>query len=191
MFNSRARKIRCDGARPSCHNCSSRNSINDQCTYDAIPKRRGPDKTPRGRQHAAREGVLVVDEPVTQRRRRRSTNPQADYSRQAALDSNVLVSEREQSEECSPASANHEKKKPLPLDTAYERSFVVQPVATMGIQCTCHGSLACPDLIDPRLPIKSNVRCLFYPQFQLIDNDVSSPLSSTTQGVNNSIVKHT
>ncbi|KAH9891602.1 hypothetical protein C8Q73DRAFT_746697 [Cubamyces lactineus] len=41
----RARKLRCDGQKPSCANCRKRNH---PCTYEQQPKRRGPGKTPRG-----------------------------------------------------------------------------------------------------------------------------------------------
>jgi hypothetical protein len=49
--DSRGRKIRCDSARPSCNNCVRRNNA---CEYDAVPKRRGPDKVPGMRKRAAR-----------------------------------------------------------------------------------------------------------------------------------------
>lgn len=39
-----ARKLRCDGLRPSCSNCHKRSKV---CTYEQQPKRRGPGKTPR------------------------------------------------------------------------------------------------------------------------------------------------
>ncbi|KAI0365744.1 hypothetical protein BV20DRAFT_720075 [Pilatotrama ljubarskyi] len=41
----RARKLRCDGQKPSCANCRKRSH---PCTYEQQPKRRGPGKTPRG-----------------------------------------------------------------------------------------------------------------------------------------------
>ena len=40
-----ARKLRCDGQKPSCANCRKRSH---PCTYEQEPKRRGPGKTPRG-----------------------------------------------------------------------------------------------------------------------------------------------
>ena len=45
---SRSRKIRCDGARPMCFNCTHR--ATGRCEYDAVPKRRGPDRMPGSRQ---------------------------------------------------------------------------------------------------------------------------------------------
>ncbi|KAJ7442636.1 hypothetical protein FB451DRAFT_1057345 [Mycena latifolia] len=51
----RTRKIRCDGAKPICHNCGKRASGGSECNYDPLPKRRGPDKTPGARQRAARK----------------------------------------------------------------------------------------------------------------------------------------
>ncbi|KAJ3801558.1 hypothetical protein GGU11DRAFT_216447 [Lentinula aff. detonsa] len=42
----RGRKLRCDGTRPSCSNCRSRD--NQPCMYQSHPRRRGPGKAPRG-----------------------------------------------------------------------------------------------------------------------------------------------
>ncbi|KAF5369336.1 hypothetical protein D9758_002739 [Tetrapyrgos nigripes] len=42
----RGRKLRCDGMRPSCSNCVSRE--NQVCHYQLFPKRRGPGKAPKG-----------------------------------------------------------------------------------------------------------------------------------------------
>lgn len=74
---SRTRKIRCDGAKPICHNCSRRLATGTDdlspCTYDTTPKRRGPDKIPGSRQRLppqeTSEGGRV------RRRRRRDTGP--------------------------------------------------------------------------------------------------------------------
>ena len=41
--SSRGRKIRCDGAKPVCYHCCQRGG-NEQCSYDTLPKRRGPDR---------------------------------------------------------------------------------------------------------------------------------------------------
>ncbi|KAI0670847.1 hypothetical protein C8Q78DRAFT_1078807 [Trametes maxima] len=41
----RARKLRCDGQKPSCANCTKRGH---PCTYEQAPKRRGPGRAPRG-----------------------------------------------------------------------------------------------------------------------------------------------
>lgn len=51
----RARKIRCDSTRPVCHNCTRRNN---ECEYDAVPKRRGPDKRPGTRQRSCKKRPL-------------------------------------------------------------------------------------------------------------------------------------
>ncbi|KAG9315829.1 hypothetical protein JVU11DRAFT_3478 [Chiua virens] len=70
---SRSRKIRCDGAKPVCHNCfPSLQSQPIPASTDATPKRRGPDKTPGARQRMAREARQESDaDPVASRRRRR------------------------------------------------------------------------------------------------------------------------
>ncbi|KAI0670759.1 hypothetical protein C8Q78DRAFT_1069506 [Trametes maxima] len=49
----RGRKIRCDGAKPVCHNCSRRTENPQLCSYDTAPKRRGPDRVPGARQRSA------------------------------------------------------------------------------------------------------------------------------------------
>ncbi|KAG9007525.1 hypothetical protein FRB94_014294 [Tulasnella sp. JGI-2019a] len=41
----RSRKVRCDGARPSCSNCRQRHCA-ASCSYDEAPRRRGPDRKP-------------------------------------------------------------------------------------------------------------------------------------------------
>ena len=69
---SRTRKIRCDGAKPVCHNCGRRSTGNNECTYDPVPKRRGPDKTPGARQRMARDARGEAD--GVRRRRRRDTS---------------------------------------------------------------------------------------------------------------------
>ena len=67
MLCSRKRKIRCDGAKPACYNCTQRSASGAaECTYDPAPRRRGPDRLPGAR---SRRGV---GEPPVKRRRRRS-----------------------------------------------------------------------------------------------------------------------
>ncbi|KAF7768132.1 transcriptional regulator family: Fungal Specific TF [Agaricus bisporus var. burnettii] len=74
----RTRKIRCDGAKPVCHNCGRRTSGDNECDYDAVPKRRGPDKAPGARQRLAREvrnqlaGSLSL---ASRHRRNRASSP--------------------------------------------------------------------------------------------------------------------
>lgn len=61
MIISRNRKIRCDGAKPTCHNCTRRKNLTGPCCYDPAPKRRGPDRNPGARQRLARDGSLEGD----------------------------------------------------------------------------------------------------------------------------------
>ncbi len=68
-FTSRTRKIRCDGAKPKCFHCTQREG-NNECTYDALPKRRGPDKVQGARTRGTRP---QGEDPPRRRRRRRST----------------------------------------------------------------------------------------------------------------------
>ncbi|KAH9922814.1 uncharacterized protein BXZ73DRAFT_91534 [Epithele typhae] len=69
----RGRKIRCDGAKPVCHNCSRRSENPQLCNYDAAPKRRGPDRVPGARQR----GIPGQTGERPPRRRRRPPPPDA------------------------------------------------------------------------------------------------------------------
>ncbi|EKM49512.1 uncharacterized protein PHACADRAFT_265028 [Phanerochaete carnosa HHB-10118-sp] len=76
----RTRKIRCDGAKPVCHNCSRRVATGADdatpCTYDAAPKRRGPDRNPGSRQRVPPQET--TEGGKVRRRRRRGTGPSPD-----------------------------------------------------------------------------------------------------------------
>jgi len=61
LFSSRSRKIRCDGGKPKCQKCARRSS---ECTYDAAPKRRGPDKKPGARQRTSKKAKAAQDEAI-------------------------------------------------------------------------------------------------------------------------------
>ncbi|KAL1743770.1 hypothetical protein HDZ31DRAFT_40162 [Schizophyllum fasciatum] len=63
----RARKIKCDSTRPSCHNCEKRQN---PCEYDPAPKRRGPDKRPGTRQRACGKRPREDDGERDAKRRR-------------------------------------------------------------------------------------------------------------------------
>jgi hypothetical protein len=52
VFTSRSRKIRCDSTRPNCQNCIKRGN---ECVYDKVPKRRGPDKRPGTRKRSCKK----------------------------------------------------------------------------------------------------------------------------------------
>ena len=67
-LSSRGRKIRCDGAKPACHHCCQR-AGNEQCTYDPLPKRRGPDRVQGARTRAPRPGEGDAAPPRRRRRR--------------------------------------------------------------------------------------------------------------------------
>jgi len=66
---SRARKIRCDSTRPGCDNCARRSS---QCEYDAVPKRRGPDKRPGTRRRSCKKRPVDGEETPAARKRRKA-----------------------------------------------------------------------------------------------------------------------
>ncbi|OJT03184.1 hypothetical protein TRAPUB_6232 [Trametes pubescens] len=53
VYVARTRKVRCDGGKPECHNCSRRTDrTGGTCSYDAAPTRRGKDRTPGARKLA-------------------------------------------------------------------------------------------------------------------------------------------
>ena len=68
-LHSRARKIRCDSTRPGCDNCARRSS---QCEYDAVPKRRGPDKRPGTRRRSCKKRPIEGEETPAVRKRRKT-----------------------------------------------------------------------------------------------------------------------
>lgn len=71
-FRSRARKIRCDSTRPICHNCVRRSN---ECQYDAVPKRRGPDKRPGTRQRSCKKRPADGSAPPPPPSKRKRTTP--------------------------------------------------------------------------------------------------------------------
>ena len=84
FFDSRSRKIRCDGAKPKCFHCVQREG-NDECTYDSLPKRRGPDRTPGARTRST--WPKDDGEPPPRRRRRRAkTVDQVDQAASGPYD---------------------------------------------------------------------------------------------------------
>jgi hypothetical protein len=88
--HSRQRKIRCDGAKPTCEVCIKRGV--SVCTYDAAPKRRGPDRQPGARQRLRMEEQQQEDEigdggvQRQRRRRRRSDAPPSSAATDARYD---------------------------------------------------------------------------------------------------------
>ena len=64
---SRSRKIRCDSTRPVCNNCARRSN---ECEYDLVPKRRGPDKRPGTRQRSCKKRPADGSTPPRPKRKR-------------------------------------------------------------------------------------------------------------------------
>ncbi|KAJ7189857.1 hypothetical protein GGX14DRAFT_484326 [Mycena pura] len=117
----RTRKIRCDGAKPACHNCSKRTTSSNDCNYDSLPKRRGPDKNPGARQRIPRKNS---EGPRRPRRRATSSSDNHNYPAQNSFP--------------SPASSE---------DTPEE--YMVSPHephinVSFGKPCVCHGLTYCP-----------------------------------------------
>ncbi|KAG1853113.1 hypothetical protein F4604DRAFT_1289400 [Suillus subluteus] len=72
----RARKIRCDSARPICHNCVRRSN---ECQYDTAPKRRGPDKRPGTRQRSCKKLPTDGSSPSLPSKRKRTSVRNDDF----------------------------------------------------------------------------------------------------------------
>ncbi|KAF8339909.1 uncharacterized protein EI90DRAFT_3012818 [Cantharellus anzutake] len=76
----RVRKVRCDGFKPRCSTCIRRKS--PKCEYDAVPKRRGPDRIPRARPGQIRFLLLGTQPENVQKVSSRSTRTKgADLSK--------------------------------------------------------------------------------------------------------------
>lgn len=76
--HSRARKIRCDSTRPTCHNCTRRGN---ECEYDAVPKRRGPDKRPGTRQRSCKKRPSEAESTTSSlAKKKRKTESDGDGS---------------------------------------------------------------------------------------------------------------
>ncbi|KAI5123891.1 hypothetical protein M0805_005707 [Coniferiporia weirii] len=71
----RARKIRCDSTRPSCNNCVRRQN---ECQYDAVPKRRGPDKRPGTRQRSCKKRPADGSLPVKKKQKKSTAEAGTD-----------------------------------------------------------------------------------------------------------------
>ncbi|KAJ7069638.1 hypothetical protein C8F01DRAFT_1113449 [Mycena amicta] len=120
----RTRKIRCDGAKPVCHNCGKRTGNND-CNYDTLPKRRGPDKNPGARQRIPRKNGQTPPP-----RRRRATAQSAD----ARSDNNEA--QLPPFSFSSPSSSDH---------THSPEQYVMSPREPfLRACCPCHGLAQCP-----------------------------------------------
>ncbi|KAF8557671.1 hypothetical protein OG21DRAFT_1505168 [Imleria badia] len=83
----RARKIRCDSTRPICHNCVRRSN---ECQYDAVPKRRGPDKRPGTRQRSCKKRPADGSAPPLPPSKRKRTSTRVPDAQEAPEDRRPL-----------------------------------------------------------------------------------------------------
>src|SRR6267154_1713174 len=67
VFTSRSRKIRCDSTRPNCQNCIKRGN---ECIYDKVPKRRGPNKGPCTRKRSCKKRQSDGSDPQPKKKQR-------------------------------------------------------------------------------------------------------------------------
>lgn len=86
-LRSRARKIRCDSTRPICHNCVRRSN---ECQYDAVPKRRGPDKRPGTRQRSCKKRPADGSAPPLPPSKRKRTSTRVPDAQEGSEDRRPL-----------------------------------------------------------------------------------------------------
>ncbi|KAH9020844.1 hypothetical protein EDB85DRAFT_1895962 [Lactarius pseudohatsudake] len=114
----RSRKIRCDSTRPKCQNCLKRGN---DCAYDKVPKRRGPDKRPGTRKRSCKKRQSDGSEPNQPKKQRRGDPFDEDTSTRADC----------KQDEISPMTlpvfvpAHHKVNKPKTDPPAQASSFVV------------------------------------------------------------------
>ncbi|KAF8712533.1 hypothetical protein AX14_013010 [Amanita brunnescens Koide BX004] len=82
----RSRKIRCDSKRPTCNNCARRSNL---CEYDAVPKRRGPDKHPGTRQRRPKKRLLEEPAPAATNNKRRRTSTEEYLDSPTTMATNI------------------------------------------------------------------------------------------------------
>ncbi|KAF9568802.1 hypothetical protein CPC08DRAFT_624611 [Agrocybe pediades] len=142
----RTRKIRCDGAKPVCHNCSRRTNANSECNYDPIPKRRGPDKTPGARQRAARELEATIHGPAPRRRRRNTSNTEpypASRATQTPSEPSPILT--------GPLATNPSHDSPVETSgTSNSNAHVAtdSEYSPGPYTCSCHGAAHCPAILQ-------------------------------------------
>ncbi|KAF9447897.1 hypothetical protein P691DRAFT_801654 [Macrolepiota fuliginosa MF-IS2] len=107
----RARKIRCDSTRPECNNCLRRNN---ECEYDAMPKRRGPDKRPGTRQRRCKK--RAPDDPTPPNPKRRRTIPEPPTEAQE-VQSQRIKENMSDSKHASPSPRHPDRPADLHIET--------------------------------------------------------------------------
>lgn len=167
---SRSRKIRCDGAKPACYNCSKRAAGSSECNYDSVPKRRGPDKTPGARQRMAREIKLEMGKDGTSRRRRRRVDPPTDQATQSPVSANSDSSRsapnfslRGEMSLSPPSSSVRLESSGTLTSDAHRMQESYGPPGSHG--CACHAADPCPNTIYPANPMymrKPGVRSFLF-----------------------------
>lgn len=153
---SRTRKIRCDGAKPTCHNCGRRVNGSNECSYDAVPKRRGPDKVAGARQRMAREVRNGIEGTVSRRRRRR-----VDSDSQSPLDLRHDSPNPARAHGITPGPRSY----PSSPDVSHSPEEFPSALSIMHTsdpsypgECLCHGLAHCPDNINAPAPPYSSAK---------------------------------
>ncbi|KAF7314507.1 Zn(2)-C6 fungal-type domain-containing protein [Mycena kentingensis (nom. inval.)] len=134
----RTRKIRCDGAKPVCYNCTKRTGSND-CDYDSVPKRRGPDKNP-GKYFSSRTCCRLISSGARQRNARKPGEPAVPRTRRRATATSSTDGRADSTGAPysfpSPSSSDH---------TQSPEEYIMSPRDAPFLRvCPCHGLSPCP-----------------------------------------------
>ncbi|KAF8153666.1 hypothetical protein BJ912DRAFT_1014320, partial [Pholiota molesta] len=100
----RSRKIRCDSTRPVCNNCVRRSN---PCEYDAVPKRRGPDKRPGTRQRSCKKRPADGSAPPPPKRKRPTTTTERPTEQRELPPSRVKENLQQEPKRLSPTASRH------------------------------------------------------------------------------------
>lgn len=140
---SRARKIRCDSTRPTCHNCTRRGN---ECEYDAVPKRRGPDKRPGTRQRSCKKRASEAEASSSVAKKKRKTEGNDDGN-VIAFDVRPAITDNEERAFLSP---------PSPPPNAGEGSALLLTRSPPHILDTSRTSP--PDIIYPKVSLSARLK---------------------------------
>ncbi|KAI0739208.1 hypothetical protein C8Q80DRAFT_1112442, partial [Daedaleopsis nitida] len=126
----RNRKVRCDGAKPECFNCLKRaDPTAGQCSYDAVPRRRGKDRTPGSRRLAPFEAkkTRTTRSRIEEETKRKKAEAKAAAATKAEAEAAALVAE-------AAAAAFYTPYLPLVQDPSSSQSVHTLPITVIPAQ---------------------------------------------------------
>ncbi|KAI0702975.1 hypothetical protein C8T65DRAFT_655245 [Cerioporus squamosus] len=106
-YQCRARKIRCDGAKPICHNCQKRPSEAEQCNYDSGPNRRGRERGT-ARDRAPQQASTAKKAPTRRLSMGKSHDPSSNPREDAPYNVHAPYEEISTAQAQKPPSLEHD-----------------------------------------------------------------------------------